>query len=77
MKLVPRLIPNAKKAWTHFSTQALALGVGIQGAWAVFPDDLKAGLPANTVQWVSRITALILLWGLIGKFVDQTPKDKP
>lgn len=61
----------------HYSTQALALGVGIQGAWAVFPEDLKTGLGPEIVPWVSRITALVLLWGLVGKFIDQTPKDAP
>lgn len=69
-----KIVNDAGSRLKHYSTQALALGVGIQGAWAVFPDDLKAGLGPEIVPWVSRITALVLLWGLIGKFVDQTPK---
>ena len=72
-----KLVPKPASHWKHYSTQALALGVGIQGAWAVFPDDLKAGLGPDIVPWVSRVTAVILLWGLVGKFVDQTPKDTP
>ena len=70
-----KIVEKPASRWKHYSTQALALGVGIQGACAVFPDDLKAGLGADIVPWVSRVTAVILLWGLVGKFIDQTPKE--
>lgn len=72
-----KLIDDVKGAWRHFSTQALLIGASIQSAWALFPDDLKVALGPAVVTWVARVTALVLLWGLIGKFIDQRPKEAP
>ena len=72
-----KLIPNARAAWRHYSTQALALGDSITSAWTVFPDDLKAAMGPDALVWIARITALILVWGLVGKFIDQGPKGAP
>ena len=72
-----KLIEDVKGAWRHFSTIALASGAAIQGVWIAFPDDLKAQLPLGTVKVVSYLTALILVWGLIGKFIKQpTPLER-
>lgn len=69
-----KLIDDIRGAWHHFSTIALAAGATIQGIWIAFPDDLKAQLPLGTVKVVSYVTACILVWGLVGKFVKQEPK---
>lgn len=71
-----KFVTDVKARLKHFSTIALATGTAIQGAWMVYPDDLKAALGPDAVLWVSRLTALILLWGIFGKFVDQTPRAK-
>ncbi len=72
-----QLIDNAKSAWRHFSTIALASGAAIQGVWIAFPNDLKAQLPDGTVRVVSYLTACILVWGLVGKFIKQpTPEER-
>ena len=71
-----KLIQNAKRAWTHYSTQALAAGVSLQAAWVTFPDDLKAALGPDAVSIVAKVTALILALGLIGKFIDQGGNGK-
>jgi hypothetical protein len=71
-----KIVADAKSRWKHYSTQALALGASIQGAWIAFPDDLKlATFGAGATEWVGKATAVILLWGLVGKFIDQGPKD--
>lgn len=72
-----KLIEDVKGAWRHFSTIALASGAAIQGVWIAFPDDLKAQLPMGTVKVVSYVTACILIWGLVGKFIKQpTPLER-
>jgi hypothetical protein len=73
MKLVDDIGARLK----HFSTVALALGGGIQGAWVVFPEDLKSSLGPDVALWVARVTAIVLVWGLGGKFIAQPPKDAP
>lgn len=70
-----KLIEDIKGAWRHFSTIALASGAAIQGVWIAFPADLKAALPHGTVETVSYLTACILVWGLIGKFIQQPLKE--
>lgn len=67
-----RLIDDAKGAWRHFSTIALGLGTAIMTVWSTVPDDWKLLLPAGIV---AKVTACILLWGLVGKFIKQ-PVDK-
>lgn len=72
-----KLIDNVKGAWKHYSTQALAAGASLPAVWEGIPDDLKAALPPSTIHWVARITGIVCALGLVGKFIDQTPKDQP
>lgn len=67
----PKLIKNWRDALTHYSTKALALGAGIQGAWLIFPEDWKDDLGAGVVTWMARLTAAVLVAGLVGKFIEQ------
>lgn len=71
-----KFLENVKARWKHFSSIALATGASIQGAWVAFPDDLKTELGTGTAAFVSKLTAIILLWGFVGKFIDQPPKEK-
>lgn len=71
-----KLIEDVKGAWRHFSTIALASGATIQGVWIAFPDDLKTALPMGTVKVVSYVTACILIWGLVGKFIKQPTSEE-
>lgn len=68
---MPKLIDDIRGAWRHYSTQALAIGAAIQGVWVAFPDDLKTALGPDAVIVVAKVTASILVLGLIGKFIDQ------
>lgn len=72
-----KFVTNWRVALTHYSTQALAFGAAIQGVWMAYPDDMKMALGPDAVQMVARLTAIILALGLVGKFIDQAPKDAP
>lgn len=71
-----KLIDNPKEVLRHYSTQALAFGVALNGVWAAYPDDLKMALGQGAVVWVARVSAVVLALGLLGKFIDQA-KDVP
>lgn len=67
-------VENAKSAWKWFSVQAMVLAGAIQGAWLFVPDDMRSTLPPNAVQ---ALTVALLVMGVAGRLVQQTPKDKP
>lgn len=70
-------IDNPKAALKHYSTIALAFASFLQGAWLAMPEGMKASFPAPVNEAVSWITFGIVMAGLFGKFIDQTPKDAP
>lgn len=72
-----RLVEDARACWRHYSTQALGMAASLQGVWLGIPDSIKADLPKSVGEAVAWITFVVALLGLGGKFVDQTPKDKP
>lgn len=65
-----RVIPNWRSRLRDFSTISLALGTAAVPVWAGLPEDLRANLPANYVAWAIGV---LNAWGLIGKFVVQSP----
>ena len=72
-----KLVDNVKQVWHHYSTIAMGIAGGLQGAWATVPDAIKADLPATVGKVVAWITLAVLVLGLGGKFVSQTPKETP
>ena len=70
----PTLVDNARSAWRWFSVQAMVLAGAIQGAWLFIPEDMKSSIPPGIVQGV---TIALLVLGVAGRVVDQTPKDAP
>lgn len=68
-----RLIEEAKHAWKLFSMQAMGLGLALQGAWQAAPDDMKGTIPH---AWVSYATMALLVLGMVGRLVKQSPEDK-
>jgi membrane-anchored protein YejM (alkaline phosphatase superfamily) len=66
-----KLIDEWRKAWKWFSVQAMVLAGTAQAAWMAMPDDLKASLPQNAVQWG---TFILLVFGIAGRLVDQEKK---
>ncbi len=67
MKL-PRLIDNWRETLRAYSTWALGAVVAIPAIWLQVPEELKALIPA---QGMAKITVLVAVVGLIGRFVDQ------
>lgn len=69
-----KLVANWRRAWRWISVQAMVLAGALQGAWMFVPDDLRASIPPGVVQ---GFTIVLLVLGVIGRLVDQTPKAKP
>lgn len=69
-KLKLRVIDDWKAGWKWVSTQALAIGAGINGAWVAVPDELKSNLPPKLLAYASLV---IFASGLIGRFVTTAP----
>lgn len=72
-----KLVDDCKGAWRHYSTKALALAAGLQGAWMSIDSSIKADLPQSVHQVVGYVVLAVAALGLGGKFVDQSkPEDK-
>ena len=67
-------IEGWRRAWRWFSVQAMVLAGALQGAWLVLTPAMQASIPQNIVQ---AITLTLLVLGVVGRLVDQTPKDAP
>jgi hypothetical protein len=65
------LVDDAKQAWRWLSMQAMTAALAVQGAWAMLPDDMRATVPAQYVQW---LTFGLLGLGIVGRLVKQEPK---
>lgn len=76
LKAKKKVVPNWRDSLHHFSTISLALGTALQGAWLLFPADLKATWPPSVTQGVGYALAIILAWGLVGKFLVQGPPQE-
>lgn len=63
-----KLIDNWRSTLKAYSTWALGAVVTIPTVWLQVPDELKALIPA---QGMAKITVLVAVAGLIGRFVDQ------
>lgn len=67
-----KLVKNAKQSWRWFSVQAIALGMAVQGAWLMVPDDLKSRVSDDFAAW---ITGAILALAFVGRLSDQGLDD--
>lgn len=72
-----KLIDDWKASLRHYSTQALALTASIGLTWHSLPDWVTSQLPVWTGKAAAWAMTTAAIGGLVGKFVDQTPKDKP
>lgn len=72
-----KLVDDWKAVWKHYSTIALGMAGSLQGVWAGLPDSVRDDLPRSFGQGVAWITVAVAALGLVGKFIDQTPKDEP
>jgi len=67
-----KLINNWRATLQAYSTWALGAVVAIPALWLQVPDELKALIPA---QGMAKITVLVAVAGLIGRFIDQRHPD--
>lgn len=67
-----KVVRDWRHIWTYFSTQAMALAVTAQVAWANIPPDLRDAVPR---EWVAYGTAGLLALGIVGRFVKQKDMD--
>lgn len=67
-----RIVKNWREAWKWLSLHALLWATVITTVWAELPPDVKASLPADLVSYVS---SSILVFGIIGRFIDQEKKN--
>lgn len=67
-----KLIHNWRATLQAYSTWALGAVVAIPTLWLQVPDELKALIPA---QGMAKITVLVAVAGLIGRFIDQGHPD--
>lgn len=78
-----KLITNWRAALGHYSTVALAVVSALQGFLVTLPESiLERAFQIHTFgftlgQVLVALTVISGLLGLIGKFIDQTPKDAP
>ena len=76
LKAKKKVVKDWRSRLRDFSTISLALGTALQGAWLIFPADLKATWSPSVTQGVGYGLGIILAWGLIGKFVVQGPPQE-
>ena len=69
-----KIVDDAKRWWRWFSMQAMVAAAAIQGAWVFIPDSMRDSFPKN---WIQGFTVALLVLGIAGRLVQQTPKDPP
>lgn len=67
-----KVVRDWRHIWSYFSTQAMALAVAGQVAWANIPPDLRESIPRD---WMAYGTAVLLVLGILGRFVKQKDMD--
>lgn len=63
-----KLVTDAKKAWTWFSVQAMALVALIPVIWMQLPPETQALIPAG---WKPYVITAVAVAGILGRLVDQ------
>lgn len=67
-----RLVPDWRHAWTWLSMHAMAWSAAILLAYTSLPPAFIARVP----EWaVNAIVAAVLVLGMVGRLVDQTPSN--
>ena len=69
-----RLVTNWKRSLRWFSTQAHLINLAFLGTWSTLPEKFQDALEP---PWVIGIAAALIVLGVVGRVIDQTPKDAP
>ena len=67
------IIPEWRQAYKWLSVNCMAFSLAIQGTWLSIPEDMREHLPKHIA---SIATAALLVLGIAGRVVKQTPKKK-
>ena len=67
-----KLVPDAGRAWTWFSVQAMTVAAAIQGAMLALPPEMAARIPD---AWADAASMAVLILGIIGRLVKQGPQE--
>ena len=65
-----KFVENVKNAWKWLSVQMMILAFAFQSAWELAPQEIKAGLTPTHAYY---ITVALLVIGVLGRLVKQTP----
>lgn len=65
-----KLVPNWRNAWKWISVNCMAGAAALQMIWLQMPPELKSEFPPG---WVNYITATILVMGVLGRLLQQSP----
>lgn len=63
-----QMVEGWRSAWSWISVKCMVLGGALQGAWLAVPDDMKASIPPNVVQYA---TLALLAVGVAGRLTKQ------
>lgn len=69
-----KLIDNAPQAWRMWSMQLFALAAVVQGVWLALPEETKASLPADVVQWATMALSIL---GAVARVIKQDIPPEP
>jgi len=65
-----KLVSDWKNAATWFSVQIPILNTAFLATWTLLPAKFQEALP---VTWVAVIAIALLLLGVVGRVIDQSP----
>ena len=67
-------VEDWKRCWKWFSVQIPALNTAFLVTWVALPAKFQDALP---IPWVIGIAIVLIVLGVAGRMIDQTPKDAP
>ena len=69
-----KLVPDWKRSLRWFSVQVPAVNTAFLLTWAQLPVKFQDAFP---ITWVIAIAVALIVIGVVGRLIDQTPKAGP
>ena len=67
-----KLVPDARRVWRYYSTQALILLAAAPMIWSELPPDVRDLLPEAWRPWLLSGMAVS---GVVGRLISQRPPE--